>query len=451
MHFPLFRQLSEDCPRRKYKPTKSCDAVRKGLHFGQRKLLLSEIEFLSSLLQRGPLKPLLVVYAGAANGSHLPKMFQLFPAAGCCPVKYILVDPAPFCRLVQEEAKRGCEGSVLELIEGYCTPELCQRIRSIYGAEYSLAFISDIRSGAPSRTQTNQEASEIVLRDNLLQAQCCESLAPQAAMLKFHPPYPPTSPEDTSPQKILYYSGHLLWGVWAPRSSTEVRLVVEAPINASSDWWSPPHQLDSETPPRFEKCPVEVYDGRAFEERCYFYNTSQRYENDVKAERWILEEYLLHRRKVKPGNDLHIEVAHLSNELSEFLGFPLLRFAEGAIFEELALKMPTDERNEVLRSGSLVAVKENGSCSVLQRFTEDDARVSAFLYDVERIELFNLLRPPAVTEALVHRWIAGDGEAAIPQEFIDLASVQSLTAFFNVAPATSSKILRNKKRWRTGD
>ena len=69
----------------------------RGLHFGQRKLLLSEVELLTalerSLMQNNVSAEAfpIIVYAGAANGSHLPFVFNMFPR-----FRWILVDPDTF-------------------------------------------------------------------------------------------------------------------------------------------------------------------------------------------------------------------------------------------------------------------------------------------------------------------------------------------------------------------
>jgi hypothetical protein len=57
------------------------------VHWGQRKLLLSEIEFLTHYAEPG----ITVVYAGAAPGTHIPYLAGLFPG-----VSFVLVDPNKF-------------------------------------------------------------------------------------------------------------------------------------------------------------------------------------------------------------------------------------------------------------------------------------------------------------------------------------------------------------------
>eukprot|EP00796_Vickermania_ingenoplastis_P004335 gene4335-3149_t len=307
LNFPASRILTDECPRREYKPSECSTAnavVRKGLHFGQRKLLLSEVEFLSSIFEErgGDQRPLLVVYAGAANGQHLPFLFQLFPS-----VKFVLIDPAPFCKPVQEIAK-GKSGPVVEIIAGYCTDELCQRLRETYHAEYELLLVSDIRSGVPVKMTRNVEHTVMMQRDNDLQKGWCTVLETPWAMLKFHPPYPaernPASPrydaEDDTPESIEYLDGTALFGVWAPKSSSEVRLVVSGP---------------------FQTPAVRSYNCRTHEEQCYEYNCSNRYQKDCDAERCIWERFVALPVLREP--QVPRSASELSAAASKALGHPL--------------------------------------------------------------------------------------------------------------------------------
>jgi cap2 methyltransferase len=271
--------------------------VVKGLHYGQRKLILSEIEFLTAVSERssGSTLPILVVYAGAANGSHLPFLFMLFPN-----VRFVLIDPAPFCDAVCRIADQ-LTGPILEIVEGCCTDELCMRLKREHSASFRVVLVSDIRSGVPCRS-TNREHTAMIMRDNAWQKEWCRYLDAECAMLKFHPPYPkatdPNSPkfepDDDTPPSITYLDGVLLWGVWAPKSSSEVRLVVKGPFDAPKE---------------------RVYDATEFEEQCYHHNTSGRHQRDVDAERLILRRYL------QLTNTFPDELV-LSSKLSDALGFP---------------------------------------------------------------------------------------------------------------------------------
>ena len=388
------RVLHKGHPRLRYVPSTAAvndlsTAPRKGLHYGQRKLLLSEIEFITLLTaentsvdaaqdahssssatapqqqQRGGEantmdKSLLIVYAGAANGSHLPLLFDLFPG-----VRYVLIDPAPFCHAVQTIAQLA-NGPIAELINGYCTDELCLRLRRQYGGSHRLALVSDIRSGIPEKL-TNKQNTDMITRDNKMQASWCVSLCAEAAMLKFHPPYPAVTdrssrhydPQDNTPESIRYLDGQLVFGVWAPKSSSEVRLIITMPFRADA----------AEAAARAEG---REYNCREFEEQLYHYNTHNRYQKDVDAERTILASYLKAATttalKGKGGVDkAHSSVEKLSRSISAFLGFPL--------FTPL----------------------ENG-------FSEDDARLVSLLYasrSDDALEAYETLRGKLTTNALI--------------------------------------------------
>lgn len=87
------RTLRADSGARKYERRQG--EVKTVEHWGQRKLLLSEIEFLTTHAKPGQL----VIYAGAAPGNHVPFLAeQLFPH-----LRFLLVDPAPFaCKQTQQ-------------------------------------------------------------------------------------------------------------------------------------------------------------------------------------------------------------------------------------------------------------------------------------------------------------------------------------------------------------
>ncbi|KAL7706114.1 Poly A polymerase regulatory subunit [Lotmaria passim] len=325
MDFKEERILADGAPRRAYQNNAATASFEhpllKGLHYGQRKLILSEIEFFVAILRRlkaqgehASGKKMLVVYAGAACGLHLPFLFSLFQD-----FEFILIDPAPFCNEVREIAAK--DGScVLELIEDICTPELCLRIRRSYCETHQLYLVSDIRSGQPTGMSENQEHTAMIQQDNAAQREWCFSLEVEAAMLKFHPPYPATrdpqsvkfSAADNTAEEYVYLSGTELLGVWAPKSSSEVRLVVVGPFYKGY------------------QAPSKSYSCTIHEEQCYAYNIDHRYEKDCCAERSILESYL----NLFPGS--YASAEQLSVTLSERLEFPLFRPLEPGFTEQHA-------------------------------------------------------------------------------------------------------------------
>ncbi|KEG14359.1 hypothetical protein DQ04_00511220 [Trypanosoma grayi] len=302
-------------------------------------------------MQKENAKPLLVVYAGAANGSHLPFLFDLFKT-----IKFVLIDPAPFCPAVREIAQRA-DGPIKEMVEGYCTDELCLRLSRTYRSDYDILLISDIRSGEPKK-QSNKDNTAMIMRDNEMQRSWCWSLRAEAALLKFHPPYPPCrdtksrhyDAADDTPESVEYMDGIRLFGVWAPKSSSELRLCVKGPFVPGA------------------KIAMRHYDCSMHEEQCAFYNTEGRYARDCEAEKNILARYLKLFPSAYSG-----DVVALSHAVSAFLKFPLFRPLEST-------------------------------------FTEDDARWVTLLYstrDVENLAWFERLRglmTSKVVQDLVKMW-----------------------------------------------
>lgn len=318
MEFKPERILLADAPEKPYQNNSATASfehpLMKGLHYGQRKLMLSEVEFFTGILRRikaggeqANQKKVLIVYAGAACGLHLPFLFSLFTD-----FDFVLIDPAPFCSQVRDIAAQD-ESCVLELIEGICTPELCLRLRRTYCDTHQLYLVSDIRSGQPTGMQQNQEHTKMIQQDNAAQREWCFSLEVEAAMLKFHPPYPASGdPTDLTEDEYEYLEGTALFGVWAPKSSSEVRLVVVGPFVKGY------------------QAPNRLYDCVEHEGQCYAYNIDNRYAKDCNAERAILESYL----ELFPGS--YASAEQLSKTLSERLEFPLFCPLEPGFTEQHA-------------------------------------------------------------------------------------------------------------------
>jgi hypothetical protein len=83
--------ITLDDIKKELKYQEGSNVVTANLHRGQRKLFLSELEFLTNWFLENPDSKEYVVYAGAAPGNKTHYLSRLFPAA-----KFILIDPAPF-------------------------------------------------------------------------------------------------------------------------------------------------------------------------------------------------------------------------------------------------------------------------------------------------------------------------------------------------------------------
>jgi len=155
---------------------------RAGVHLGQRKLGLSEIEFLVNCRNEigNSGREFLCVYAGAAPSYKMGLLGRLFPE-----VKFLLVDPNPFhiydakatfikcenwgnlreiceqLRVVRDtKIERSisannvgdCASNQIYVINGYFTQLLASALRDIFA--YDIAFISDIRTNLSSGSVT---------------------------------------------------------------------------------------------------------------------------------------------------------------------------------------------------------------------------------------------------------------------------------------------------------
>eukprot|EP01112_Ceratiomyxa_fruticulosa_P015607 TRINITY_DN4603_c0_g3_i8.p1 TRINITY_DN4603_c0_g3~~TRINITY_DN4603_c0_g3_i8.p1 ORF type:complete len:468 (+),score=94.60 TRINITY_DN4603_c0_g3_i8:176-1579(+) len=232
---PFCRVLKADAPSMVYRRRKG--EVKTVIHWGQRKLLMSEIEFLTLFASRGDC----VVYAGAAPGTHIRYLASLFDG-----VRFILVDPAPFT--VKED-------DVISLVNGLFTDELAEQIRDKEketGGD--ILLISDIRSADPDEL-TEEETEEHVQRDMEFQQKWHMIMKPKASMFKFRLPW--------KPGKTYYLQGDIYLPVWGPITTTETRLIVK------------------------RDAPQVHYDNKKYEEQMFYFNTTTRvacYPHSVRGE-----------------------------------------------------------------------------------------------------------------------------------------------------------------------
>lgn len=209
-------------------------------HWGQRKLLLTEIEFLSHCLRKikeagGNPRDYTVVYAGAADGRHIPFLWNsLFP--GVFREIHLYDDvrrfaPGPI-HLASEPRRTRVRiapvihshpsltdtfhkkyavdaGTILPALPkgvpyniGWFTEEVA---RSYHGRP--VLFISDIR--------TNPD-NDSIFSDNRAQMAWVDAMDPYACMLKHRMPF--NRPE------MAFLAGEILLQLWAPVNSTEGRL-----------------------------------------------------------------------------------------------------------------------------------------------------------------------------------------------------------------------------------
>ena len=195
------RLLLPNAPMTPYRSRK--DERKTVLHWGQRKLLMSEIEFLTMAMP--PLeKRCVVIYAGAAPGTHVKTLSWMFPEH-----RFVLVDPAQFTV--------HADGDRIITRQAFFSDELAGELKDEYEGWHVL-FVSDVRSTDPV-LDDKVENERCIKRDMDAQAGWHRRLRPFKSMLKFRPPY--------TAGTTRYLGGEVFLPVWGPISTTECRLVVD--------------------------------------------------------------------------------------------------------------------------------------------------------------------------------------------------------------------------------
>jgi len=220
---PFCRFLTKEFPRLKYYSRRG--ELKTTVHWGQRKLYLSELEFIIDhykLFDDDSQK--IIVYAGAAPGSHIPHLADLFPD-----IQFNLYDPNPF---------RHYKRSNIADYNEYFTDEVAKQYEDVD----NVMFISDIRTADPTKLSP-EEVEEYVQRDQQMQWDWYKIINPIKAMFKFRCPY--------TPGKYKYMSGKIYLQVWSPLSSSETRLVPD-------------------------KKKVKTYDNETYEDQMFYFNTQVR-------------------------------------------------------------------------------------------------------------------------------------------------------------------------------
>ena len=236
-------------PDREY----SLHTTWKGRHWGQLKLLLSEIEFLTPYHGWG----YHVIYAGAAPGVHIPILADMFPT-----MHFILIDPHPSMIVNGQYAN-------IEVIQDMMTDDLARELCSRPWQD-KILFISDIRIGPTLRREPDDVQQERIHRDMLSQRGWVKILQPVCSMLKFRLPWDGTS--------TSYLDGTVFFPVYGKDLTHEARLCVPKGAN------------------------VVDYDNKLYETQMAYFN--QRFRPamyhfagkykcfDCSSFRWIVAEYL---------------------------------------------------------------------------------------------------------------------------------------------------------------
>lgn len=219
----------------------------KAIHLGQRKLLISEIEFLTRVLRKARennLQPrsdgflYTLLYVGAAPGQHIPTLSEMFPE-----IEFVLYDPAKFYISGTKAIKIHNELFTDDLVSKYATDRK---------KENRLLFVSDIRTAPRGNTVKSKgldPAFELEVEKDLeRQKGWVNALKPVRSLLKFRLPF--TNKEEKLSTE--YFDGIINFQAYAPSQSAETRLEV------------------GNNPTMIK------YDHQTYEEQMFYFNTEYR-------------------------------------------------------------------------------------------------------------------------------------------------------------------------------
>ena len=180
----FFRLLKDDSLEAEYKPKEKNDD-RTTVHFGQRKLHLSEVEFLTNccdeLVKLGKeriYRKIVLIYAGAAPGIHINLLHSMFPF-----IKFVLIDPAKF------QVQTRLNDPMIKVKQELFTDEMALLFKEEYN-DHTRLFISDIRKIGHGTPGFDDDDVENEIGDDMKsQMHWYQILEPFKSMLKFRLPY----------------------------------------------------------------------------------------------------------------------------------------------------------------------------------------------------------------------------------------------------------------------
>jgi len=238
------------------------EEAKKTFGWGQRKLGLALIQFLTKHLDKTHLNPQ-IIYAGAATGENIRYAATLFKINGINPV-FHLYDPRQF-NIKGDDVLiyDGDDSSITDKItfvlytgdtHGWFSDQTAMKWRDIQQKTGQVYFLSDIRSVDDKKT-TSLQFEEGVWKDMKDQARWVTIINPVSAQLKFRLPYDLPDFTRQFPQgKIPYLAGIIYKGIYSKPTSTESRLV---PVRNNEGKY-------------FNK----LYDFKDYESKMFYFNTT---------------------------------------------------------------------------------------------------------------------------------------------------------------------------------
>ena len=201
--------------------------------WGQRKLGLTILQFLTLFWDSKMIQNPVVVYAGAATGENISFVSKLLPK-----VQWHLYDPVSFNIVESNDVLiyKGNDGEILPHhkiiiytgdIYGWFSDQVAKKWEKYQKKNKNVFFISDIRSGNHEKDNT-EEFEEKVKNDMIKQSNWHKIIKPIYSQLKFRLPYDLNYktglPKETN-YMYQYLDGLIYKQSWVKPTSTETRLV----------------------------------------------------------------------------------------------------------------------------------------------------------------------------------------------------------------------------------
>jgi hypothetical protein len=207
----------------------------KTIHDGQRKLLMSEIEFMTNEYHTLDKNNKILLYIGASAGErsiHTYTLAILFPE-----FEYHLYDKNDFYPRLTELKN-------VKIFKRWFTDDDSKNYKG-----KNVLLISDMRDPDIGQYKKNlnnpniRKMNKIVFDDMNIQMNFYKDIAPASALLKFRLPW--------TPGKTEYLDGTIYYQIWQGLHSTETRIVPNGKI--------------------------KLYDNTSYEERLFYFNTETRF------------------------------------------------------------------------------------------------------------------------------------------------------------------------------
>ncbi len=259
------------------------NTYKPALHWGQLKLFLSEVEFLTLAVQEvtanEPDKEIWFVYAGSAPGNHIIYLAELFPM-----IHFELYDPNDF--VVKDT-------NMIKTHVQFFTNEDAKYWASSNNLDKKIVFCTDIR--------TEPATQENIVRNMNMQLEWWKIMNPELSMFKFRLPW--------EPGKTEYPEGDIYIQAYPGPTSSETRLICK------------------------KDAKLKLYDNTQYEDACFYHNLITRsYEYtdsqnlvldkcyDCMSFEYIMKEYLTIAKVAgskKAGLSLKQIIKEVENEITQ--------------------------------------------------------------------------------------------------------------------------------------